>query len=95
MQNLISTIECKNAAMKTTDRWTLKQKSPKPSNKLNILTEADVLQRINNKKNIEGGGGGTNMNMNFGNSQSNIFDMMKMQNPFMSMNNNGMFMQQG
>lgn len=76
--------------MQPTDRWILKQKSPKPGTKLNILTEADVLGIINNKKNVEGGGGSGKMNARM----NNFFDSMAKMNPFMSMsnNNNGMFM---
>lgn len=96
--------------MKITDRWTLNQRSPKPGNKLDILTEADIKQSINNKKNIEGGNKLTNdqmkqfaqmnnffaamKNQNPFMMNKNPFMAMKTQNPFMSMNN-GMFVPQG
>lgn len=87
LQNLVSTIECKDPGMKQTDRWVLNQKSPKPGIKINILTEADILQNVNNKKSIEGDGGGGNENL----PPMDVFGMMGMGNPFMNMNNNGMF----
>lgn len=69
--------------MQVTDRWTLNQRSPKPGIKLNIMTESDIHQNINNKKNLEVG--------NEGQDQQNMFEAMGMQNPFLAWNKNGFF----
>lgn len=46
------------------------------------MTESDIYQNINNKKNLEVGNG---------DGQQNMFEAMGMQNPFLAMNSNGFF----
>lgn len=74
--------------MQVTDRWNLNQRSPKPGIKLNIMTDSDIYQNINNKKNIEVGNEGQGQ-------QQNMFEAMGMQNPFLAMNSNGFFHDEG